>query len=249
MLHKHFKYSICFVGDTSEDICVEQADGSDINIHSVHFRPKEEPDSPASPVPLVMLHGLGGSVVAFHLNYEKLSECRDVYGIDLPGFGLSSREANLPSCAMCSSEEITKKLVIECEDRVVELIEKWREEKRVNEMILLGHSFGGYIAAVYAMKHRERVRHLVLVDPWGMMTKEETAKIDSKSSPLKKNNFAVRLAIGLSKRWNLKPFDIPRAGGHTIGEYITYVWLKKKTTTTNYLIHTLVYVLKFSFKQ
>lgn len=200
----------------SENIQVEETGNNNVNIHTVHFRPKEEIDSPETPTPLVMIHGLGGSVVSFHLNYQKLSEGRQVYGIDLPGFGLSSREADLPSCSTHSNDEITEELVLECEDRVVELIEKWRQEKHIEEMILLGHSFGGYISAVYAMKHREHVRHLVMIDPWGMLSKTETKKV----SPdiYKKNNFAIRLAMGLSRRWHLKPFDIPRAGGHTVGK-------------------------------
>ena len=212
----YVKLFMIYIGGSTEDTCVDEVDGSEVCIHTVHFKPRDETDTSTSPVPLVMLHGLGASAVTFSKNYEKLSESRDVYGLDLPGFGLSSREANFPSCATHSSDEITEELVLQCEDRVIELIEKWRANKKLKEMILLGHSFGGYIASVYAMKHRERVRHLILIDPWGMMTKEETCKVDS--NPLKRNNLAIRLAIGLSQRWHLKPFDIPRAGGHTIGK-------------------------------
>jgi pimeloyl-ACP methyl ester carboxylesterase len=38
-------------------------------------------------------------------------------------------------------------------------------------MVLLGHSFGGYLSAAYALKYPENVQHLILADPWGLPEK------------------------------------------------------------------------------
>jgi len=38
---------------------------------------------------------------------------------------------------------------------------------RIDNFILLGHSFGGYVSSIYTMKYPERVLHLILDDPWG----------------------------------------------------------------------------------
>ena len=111
-------------------------------------------------VPLVMVHGIGGAIPAFYKNYQLLAIDRCVYGIDMPGFGLSKR-VEFPNDPEA------------CEKKMVDMIDQWREEMKINKMILLGHSFGGYVSAAYALHHHEHVQHLVLLDPWGIFSKEE----------------------------------------------------------------------------
>ena len=41
----------------------------------------------------------------------------------------------------------------------------------LEKFILLGHSLGGFLSASYCLRYPQHVKHLVLVDPWGMSKK------------------------------------------------------------------------------
>lgn len=112
----------------------------------------------ANSVPLVMVHGFGGGVGLWVLNLDHLSKNRSVYAFDLLGFGRSSRP-HFSTDAETAEKEF------------VESIESWRKEQGLEKFILLGHSLGGFLSCSYAIQHPERVKHLILVDPWGFPEK------------------------------------------------------------------------------
>jgi len=147
-----------------------------------------------------MIHGLGGGLPCFYKNYPHLCRDRKVYGIDLPGFALSSR-VKFP-------EDPTK-----CLEKMVDLLEKWRRRKKIKKLILLGHSFGGYLSAAYAVAHSSRVRHLVLVDPWGMVSKKE----DHRKDPA----LWEKAAMAVSKKLHTNPFSLVRESA-TLSEQIVF---------------------------
>ncbi|KAE8633668.1 hypothetical protein XENTR_v10002006 [Xenopus tropicalis] len=107
--------------------------------------------------PLVMVHGFGGGIGLWIQNLDHLSSSRTLHAFDLLGFGRSSRP-NFPSDPEGAEEQF------------VSSIEQWREQMGIRNMILLGHSLGGFLAASYSIKFPERVKHLILVDPWGFPT-------------------------------------------------------------------------------
>ncbi|XP_002665655.3 1-acylglycerol-3-phosphate O-acyltransferase ABHD5 [Danio rerio] len=104
---------------------------------------------------LVLLHGFGAAVGLWVLNLQALAQAgRPVLALDLLGFGRSSRP-------VFSTDPQ------QAEQQQVEALEHWRSQQRVESMILLGHHLGAYISAAYALAYPQRVKHLILVEPWG----------------------------------------------------------------------------------
>ncbi|XP_059461257.1 1-acylglycerol-3-phosphate O-acyltransferase-like [Corylus avellana] len=104
---------------------------------------------------LVMVHGYGASQGFFFRNFDALANRFKVIAIDQLGWGGSSR----PDFKCKNTEET--------EAWFIDSFEEWRKAKNLSNFILLGHSFGGYVAAKYALKHPEHVQHLILVGPAG----------------------------------------------------------------------------------
>ncbi len=93
-------------------------------------------------VPLVFIHGFASGLGLFVLNYDELAKDRQVFAIDLLGFGQSSR----PKFSSDAKE---------AEDQFVNSIEAWRYIMKIPKLILVGHSLGGFLATAYALRYPE----------------------------------------------------------------------------------------------
>ncbi|MGM9969726.1 MAG: alpha/beta fold hydrolase [Anaeroplasma sp.] len=106
--------------------------------------------------PIILLHGWGASKETFKKLSKELSNQFRVYCIDLPGFGES--EIGLP----LNVYEVT------------ELIYKFVVALKIDNPILLGHSYGGRIAIIYSSKYK--VKKLILVSSAGIKNKLKLSK-------------------------------------------------------------------------
>lgn len=155
---------------------------------------------------LVIMHGYGAGLGFFYKNFDGLSaglKNWNIYALDWLGYGLSARPkfhtktadlsktANGPSSSSsCHSGSSTPSTplsdsnpvlaVKETEDWFVESLEAWRKAKKIERFTLLGHSMGGYLAAVYAFRYPQHVTKLIMVSPAGV-ERGHTTDLDDRS--------------------------------------------------------------------
>lgn len=102
--------------------------------------------------PLVLLHGGSGSWTHWLRNVEHLSQQREVWALDIPGFGDSS----LPGG------------VIDADGLVPYIAEILKQTFHGNAVEVIGFSFGGMTAGLVAAEYPKLFRQLILVGAPGL---------------------------------------------------------------------------------
>jgi len=102
-------------------------------------------------VPVLLLHGFGGDLNNWLFNHEALSGTREVYALDLPGHGESSKQ-------------IERGDIGELADAVVAFM----DAVGIPKAHLVGHSLGGAVAVSVASAEPERVASLTLIASAGL---------------------------------------------------------------------------------
>ena len=102
--------------------------------------------------PLVLLHGGSGSWTHWLRNVEHLSQQREVWALDIPGFGDSS----LPSG------------VTDADGLVPFIAEIFKQTFHGNAVDVIGFSFGGMTAGLVAAEYPAQISQLILVGAPGL---------------------------------------------------------------------------------
>lgn len=102
--------------------------------------------------PLILLHGFGATTYTWKHVIPQLAERYKTISLDLKGFGLSPKPADNTYSAVDQADLVTKFII----------------EKGLTDVTIIGHSFGGAVALVTALKLQaqwhQSLHSLVLID-------------------------------------------------------------------------------------
>lgn len=140
---------------------------------------------------IVLIHGFGANKDNWTRLARELTDEFNVYAIDLPGHGDSSKALDLG---------------YRLEDQVGHL-STILSALDINEAHMMGNSMGGAITALYAANYPERVRSAVLFDPAGIFEYDSelvdlVMEGDNPLIPAKEGDFKRLIDFALEK----KPF-------------------------------------------
>ena len=94
--------------------------------------------------PIILIHGAGGTHLHWPYNLRRINNHR-VFAPDLPGHG--------------KSEGLGEQSV----EKYADILSNWVEKLGIKKAVFAGHSMGGAIAQILALKYPEKVAGLVLL--------------------------------------------------------------------------------------
>ena len=126
--------------------------------------------------PALLLHGFGGDLNNWLFNHEPLSGTREVYALDLPGHGESSKRIERGDVA-----------------EFAEIVKGFMDAVEIPRAHLIGHSLGGAVAAWVAASHPERSASLTLIASAGLGEEINTDYIEGFVSARTRNELKPHL--------------------------------------------------------
>jgi len=109
-------------------------------------------DEGAGDTTFIFIHGLAGYIPLWKYQINELKKSSRCIAIDLPGNGLSSFSDEFPYTMYFYAEAVAKFI----------------EKEKLNNVVLCGHSMGGQVAIILALRYPHLVKKLVLIAPSGL---------------------------------------------------------------------------------
>jgi pimeloyl-ACP methyl ester carboxylesterase len=147
--------------------------------HSVKIYYRYSQQGESESVPVILIHGAGGTHLHWPAQVRRLSGYR-VYAIDLPGHGKSEGRGSQTIEAYCQD------------------IIQWMENLQIYRGVFVGHSMGGAIALTMAIKHSEHVIALGLIGS-GARLRVLPQILEDSSSP---TTFPIAIKTIISKAFS-----------------------------------------------
>ncbi len=102
--------------------------------------------------PVLLIHGLGGSIESWTNNIEELAKTMRVFAIDLPGFGQSDKPK------ISYTIEFFRDFIVD-----------FLKQLQIGKISMVGSSLGGHIAAEITINRPALAEKLVLTSPAGTL--------------------------------------------------------------------------------
>ena len=135
--------------ESSEESVDAEPDRVDLSGRSVAYRKTPAAQS-ARGLPALLIHGFGGDSKGWLFNQDRLADSRDVYALDLPGHGVSSKDVGEGTVAA-----------------MAEVVEEFLAALEIEKAHLVGHSLGGAIALSMAVASSPRVASVATLGACG----------------------------------------------------------------------------------
>ena len=143
--------------------------------------------------PLLLVHGLQTSSYSWRYNLERLGQAARVIAPDLVGSGLSDHPADFG---------YTPERMADFLDALRAALPGAGPDEALDRWDVVGNSVGGTYAAVYAARHPERVRRLVIVHAPGFMDRAPRWELE-----LLRRGLVPRAAALLFGPWMVRRFQ------------------------------------------
>lgn len=143
---------------------------------------------------VLLLHGIGCSVIEWQRNIDVLAQRHQVYALDLLGYGLSDKP-----------EDETYSL-----RRLAQFVLDFMQGRGIAAAHLVGNSLGGRLALECAAIAPARVLSMLLVDPAGIARRETLFEFRLATLPVLGELFTKPHAMGTRMLWQ-KAFADPTA--------------------------------------